>query len=200
MLKIPPHLAYVVTLPCETLMCAKQAVNDKLQSSVATYLRCGGVVNEQIKKGLLLSLRVKKNRRMFGKVTSKNAIVSCTFLLIYCRPLVHHTNHQALSTARFRRACLLATADSCVNVSGSRGDTQVPACRHHSSHGDRRQREHGAVDCDQVWHPQARRRLPRPRRTRIQRQNPRVARRTGKPRLDLHHTGLAKVGFSVLGF
>jgi len=60
MLKIPPHLAYVVTLPCETLMCAKQAVNDKLQGSVATYLRCGGVVNEQIKKGLLLSLRVKK--------------------------------------------------------------------------------------------------------------------------------------------
>jgi len=59
-LKIPPHLAYVATLPCETLMSAKQAVNDKLQGSVATYLRCGGVVNNQIKKGLLLSLRVKK--------------------------------------------------------------------------------------------------------------------------------------------
>ena len=39
-------------------MSAKQAVNDKLQGSVATYLRCGGVVNKQIKKGLLLSLRV----------------------------------------------------------------------------------------------------------------------------------------------
>ena len=37
----------------------KQATNDKLQGSVATYLRCGGVVN-QIKKGLLLSLWVKK--------------------------------------------------------------------------------------------------------------------------------------------
>ena len=34
---------------------------DKLQGSVAAYLRCGGVVNNQIKKGLLLSLRVKKN-------------------------------------------------------------------------------------------------------------------------------------------
>ena len=45
-------------LPCER----KQAVNDKLQGSVAKYLRCGGVVivNKQIKTGLLLSLPVKK--------------------------------------------------------------------------------------------------------------------------------------------
>jgi len=55
-LKIPPHLAYVATLPCETLMSAKQAINDKLQGSVAAYLRCGGVVNNQIKKRLSLSL------------------------------------------------------------------------------------------------------------------------------------------------
>ena len=42
----------------ETLTSAKQALNSKLQSSVsvAAYLRCGGVVNDQIKKGLLLSL------------------------------------------------------------------------------------------------------------------------------------------------
>jgi len=32
--KIPPHLAYVATLPCETLMSAKQAINDKLQGIV----------------------------------------------------------------------------------------------------------------------------------------------------------------------
>jgi len=55
-LKIAPHLAYVATLPCETLMSATQATNDKLQGSVATYLRYGGVVNNRIKKGLLLSL------------------------------------------------------------------------------------------------------------------------------------------------
>ena len=55
-LKVPPHLAYVTTLPCEALMSAKPAVNDKLQGSVATCLRCGGVVNKQIKKGLLLSM------------------------------------------------------------------------------------------------------------------------------------------------
>jgi len=40
-------------------MSAKQAFNDKLQGSVAAYLRCSGVVNNQIKKGLLLSARVK---------------------------------------------------------------------------------------------------------------------------------------------
>jgi len=38
---------------------SKKAINDKLQSSVAAYLRYGGVVNNQIKKGLLLSVRVK---------------------------------------------------------------------------------------------------------------------------------------------
>jgi len=58
-LKIPSHLAYVATLPSETLMSPKHAINNKLQDSVATYLRCGGVVNNQIKKRLLLSLRVK---------------------------------------------------------------------------------------------------------------------------------------------
>ena len=33
-------------------MSATQAINDKLQGSVATYLRCGGVVSNQIKKGI----------------------------------------------------------------------------------------------------------------------------------------------------
>ena len=49
-LKIPPHLACVATLPCETLTSAKQAINNKLQGSVATYLRRGGDVNNQIGK------------------------------------------------------------------------------------------------------------------------------------------------------
>ena len=48
-LKIPPNLA----LPRETLMSAEQAISDKLQGSVSTYLRCGGVANKQIKKGLI---------------------------------------------------------------------------------------------------------------------------------------------------
>ena len=57
----PPHPAYVTTLLCETLTSAKQANNDTLQSSVTTCIRCGEVVNKQIKKHLLLSLRVQKN-------------------------------------------------------------------------------------------------------------------------------------------
>jgi len=54
-LKIPPHLAYVATLLRETLMSAKQAISNKFHS-FATYLRCCGDVNNQIMKGLLLSL------------------------------------------------------------------------------------------------------------------------------------------------
>jgi len=61
-------------------MSAKQAINDKLQGSVATWLMCGGVVNNQIRKSLLLSLSVIFfNRQMFGKVTSNNVTVSRTF-------------------------------------------------------------------------------------------------------------------------
>jgi len=59
-IKIPTALAYVATLPCETLMSAKETINDKLQGSVATYLRYGGLISNQIKIGLLLSLSGKK--------------------------------------------------------------------------------------------------------------------------------------------
>jgi len=39
--KILPDLTYFATLPCETLMSAKQAINDKLQGSVATKMWWG---------------------------------------------------------------------------------------------------------------------------------------------------------------
>ena len=45
-LNVSPHLAYVATLHCETSVSAKQAINDKLQGNVATYLWCGGIVNK----------------------------------------------------------------------------------------------------------------------------------------------------------
>ena len=38
----------------------KQAINDRLQGSVAIHLRCGRVVNNGIKKNLSQSLSVKK--------------------------------------------------------------------------------------------------------------------------------------------
>ena len=50
MLKIPPHLAYVSTLPCLILMSAKQAISDKLQGSVATYLMYGGGFKTKLRK------------------------------------------------------------------------------------------------------------------------------------------------------
>ena len=64
LLKLPPHFAYAC---CHTTVwnwninVRKQAINDKLQGSVATYLGCGGAVNNQIKKGLLSSVPVKNN-------------------------------------------------------------------------------------------------------------------------------------------
>jgi len=62
-----PQFCQIVTNPC--IRChttlwdinvIKQAISDKLQGSVATHLRCDGVVNNQIQKGLLLNLSVKK--------------------------------------------------------------------------------------------------------------------------------------------
>ena len=41
-------------------MSAKRTVSNKLQGSVAMYLKCGGLDDNQIKKGLLLSLSLKK--------------------------------------------------------------------------------------------------------------------------------------------
>ena len=37
-LQLSPHLAYVATLPCETLMSAKRALNDKLQGVVGVLI------------------------------------------------------------------------------------------------------------------------------------------------------------------
>ena len=48
--KIQLHHAHLVTLPSETLMSAKQAINDKLQGSAATYLRCGGLLITKLTK------------------------------------------------------------------------------------------------------------------------------------------------------
>jgi len=63
LLKITQLIAQIATLPCKNFNDRKQAINDKLQASVSTYLtlRCGGVANNQVKKGLLLRLSVKKN-------------------------------------------------------------------------------------------------------------------------------------------
>jgi len=45
-INIQPYSADVATLPCETLLSAKQAINDKLHGSVATYLSVVGLLTE----------------------------------------------------------------------------------------------------------------------------------------------------------
>jgi len=59
-------------------MTAKQAINHKLQGRVATYLRCDGVVNNQIKKGLLLSL-CEKNKigEYLAKLQARTWLFPC---------------------------------------------------------------------------------------------------------------------------
>jgi len=56
-------------------------INEKLQGTVVTQLRCGGIGNNQIKKGLLLSLPVKNFLKSvnFGIITGKKVY---WFLLI----------------------------------------------------------------------------------------------------------------------
>ena len=58
-LKLPSYLACVAKH--KNIHVSKKIINDKLQGSIATYLKCGGIVNNQRKKGLLLSLSEKKN-------------------------------------------------------------------------------------------------------------------------------------------
>ena len=48
--------------------------NEKLQGNVATYLRCGGVVHNQIWKGLLLSLSVN----FFSKSVNEQLYLSAS--------------------------------------------------------------------------------------------------------------------------
>jgi len=77
LLKLQPLLTYIATLFCEITNVRKQAISDKLQGSVATYLRFGRVVNIRIKEGLLLRLSVKKMKsvNIWQKVTSKSVVV-----------------------------------------------------------------------------------------------------------------------------
>jgi len=71
-------------------MSAKQAINDKLQGSVAAHLRCGGAVNNQLKKGLLMSPRVKKKLKSVNIWQSykqkRDCLVHFLRLLAVCWP------------------------------------------------------------------------------------------------------------------
>jgi len=64
-------------------MSAKQANNNKLQGSVAAYLRCGGVVHNQIKKSYAESVSEKYFK--IGEYLAKLQTRTCTL----CHCLVH---------------------------------------------------------------------------------------------------------------
>jgi len=65
LLQIQLHLIHIAALSCGTLSENERqsqtntVINEKLQGTVVTYLRCGETTNNQIKTGLLLSLPVK---------------------------------------------------------------------------------------------------------------------------------------------
>ena len=110
-LNIPSHLAYVARLRCKTLTEAKQAINDELQGSVGTHLRCGGVVITELRK---VYCWVREWKRIkIGEYLSKwraRAWLShalCTpgqhTASSYCKPcLLHGTEAVALNTTRRR--------------------------------------------------------------------------------------------------
>jgi len=113
-LKIPTHLVYVATLPCELLTSAKQAINDKLQGSVATNVKCGRVLNNQINKSLLLSLRVRKSLKSVNIWQSYKQERDC---------LVHFVR---LANALLKDSLVACFAD--INVSQGSVATYVIRC------------------------------------------------------------------------
>ena len=81
-------------------MSAKQPNNDELQGSVATYLRCGVVVNNQIKKGLLVSLWViffKSVNIWQSYKQERDCLVHFLGLLAACWPGAQWDNHALAS-------------------------------------------------------------------------------------------------------
>jgi len=66
---------------------SKQKINDKLEGSVAAYLRYDGVVNNHIKTGLLLSLPAKKIKPVNIRQSYKQ---NCGCLVHFLRLLAVH--------------------------------------------------------------------------------------------------------------
>jgi len=92
---IPPHLKRVAALPCETSISENYRkfdaciVNNKLQGSVATRLRCGQLFSNYFSTGLL-SLLVKQFLKSVNiwrsyrqEVTNRPLIIGKSILLQY---------------------------------------------------------------------------------------------------------------------
>ena len=69
LLTAPPHLKYVATLPCNLSLLACFADINVSQGSVATYARCGGILNIHLSANLLRNLPEKFfNRLRFDRI------------------------------------------------------------------------------------------------------------------------------------
>jgi len=71
LLTTPPDLKYVATLPCNLSLMVCFADINVSQGSVATYARCGGMVDINLTANLLRNLPVKKkfvNRLRFDRI------------------------------------------------------------------------------------------------------------------------------------
>jgi len=87
LLKIPPHLVYAATLPCETLMSENERLSINYKTVyVATYLNRGGVFNNDFTANLPRNLPVKRfeNRLKFDRIMATSFWPhffgpSCTF-------------------------------------------------------------------------------------------------------------------------
>ena len=101
----PCICAHTVTLILWNINVRKHAINDKLQGtgdSIATYLKCGEVVNNQSEKGLLLSLSVKKmikTGKYFAKLQERT-------WLSHALTTLSHTAKRQRKCTRQSHSCL----------------------------------------------------------------------------------------------
>jgi len=101
-------------------MSAKQAIIDKSQRSVPTYLRCSGVANSQIRNGLLLSLVSESFliSKYLAKLQTRSALSS--FFLAVCWPgtQIARDNHTlACNFAKYSPIKKIFHSDSAINPS-----------------------------------------------------------------------------------
>jgi len=91
LLKIRPLLARVTTLPWETLMSETERLTP---GSVATYGVAGHITKLRKVYCRVWQWKTFFNRWIFGKVTSKNVVVPCTFF-VFSSAMARPRNHRA---------------------------------------------------------------------------------------------------------
>ena len=109
------------TILCETLMSVKQAINDKLQGSVATHLRCGGWLIKNLRKvycwvwewkKVLKSVNIWQSYKprtwlfrallpSFISVLAKSTSEILTLVIMFFKIFFFNSSHRAARNASF---------------------------------------------------------------------------------------------------